>query len=190
MPIIRNSRLYVCYYRLWCDVLGCWLSGVRYRAAGCASWKRDVARRFQCSICMLQVCVQLCGWIGSEWWCRWLLVYEKCQFLVWGFSWWLLSPGSWFGRRIPAWGWTAGCGLWSQRIVLWRHDWCGRRRRLWGCRPRIAHKMLCVLNPGGILRGIVLSVKIFQQWCLKWGIPWPLLWWFGKFVLGTQSSFV
>ena len=27
MPIIRGSRLHVCYYRLWCAVLGCWLSG-------------------------------------------------------------------------------------------------------------------------------------------------------------------
>jgi len=27
MPIIRSSRLYVCYCRLWCEVLGCWLSG-------------------------------------------------------------------------------------------------------------------------------------------------------------------
>jgi len=31
MPIIRSSRLYECYYRLWCAVLGCWLSGVRCR---------------------------------------------------------------------------------------------------------------------------------------------------------------
>ena len=44
MPIIRSSRLYVCYYRLWCAVFGCWLSGVRFRAAGYASRKRDVAR--------------------------------------------------------------------------------------------------------------------------------------------------
>jgi len=35
MPIIRSSRLYVCYYRLWCTVLGCWLSGVRCRTSGC-----------------------------------------------------------------------------------------------------------------------------------------------------------
>jgi len=27
IPIIRSSRLYVCYCRLWCAVLGCWLSG-------------------------------------------------------------------------------------------------------------------------------------------------------------------
>jgi len=31
MPIIRSSRQYVCYCRLWCAVLGCWLSGVRCR---------------------------------------------------------------------------------------------------------------------------------------------------------------
>ena len=43
MPIIRSSRLYVCYCRLWCAVLGCWLSGVRCRTAGCASRKRDAA---------------------------------------------------------------------------------------------------------------------------------------------------
>jgi len=34
MTIIRSSRLYVCYCRLWCAVLGCWLSGIRCRAAG------------------------------------------------------------------------------------------------------------------------------------------------------------
>ena len=28
---------------------------------------------------MLQVCVQLSGWIGSEWWCCWLWVYGKYQ---------------------------------------------------------------------------------------------------------------
>ena len=44
MPIIRSSRQYVCYCRVWCAVLGCWLSGVWCRAAGCASRKRDVAR--------------------------------------------------------------------------------------------------------------------------------------------------
>jgi len=44
LPIIMNSRLYVCYYRLWCAVLGCWLSGVRCRTAGFASRKKDVAR--------------------------------------------------------------------------------------------------------------------------------------------------
>ena len=33
----------VCYYHLWCAVLGCWLLGVRCRAAGHASRKRDVA---------------------------------------------------------------------------------------------------------------------------------------------------
>jgi len=43
VPIIRSSRLYVCYYRLWCAVLGCWFLGVRYRAAGYASRKRDAA---------------------------------------------------------------------------------------------------------------------------------------------------
>jgi hypothetical protein len=43
MPIIRSLRLYVCYYRLWCAVLGCWLSGVRCRAAGCESRKTDAA---------------------------------------------------------------------------------------------------------------------------------------------------
>ena len=32
------------YYRLWCAVLGYWLSGVRCRAAGCESRKRDAAR--------------------------------------------------------------------------------------------------------------------------------------------------
>ena len=35
----------VCCYCLWCAVLGCWLSGVRCKAAGYVSWKRDVARR-------------------------------------------------------------------------------------------------------------------------------------------------
>jgi len=45
MPIIRSSRLHVCYCRLWCAVLGCWLSEVRSRAAGCASRKGDIARR-------------------------------------------------------------------------------------------------------------------------------------------------
>jgi len=35
MPIIRSSRLYVCYYRLWCAVLGCSWSEVRCSAAGC-----------------------------------------------------------------------------------------------------------------------------------------------------------
>jgi len=44
MPIIRSSRLYVCYYRLWCAVLGCWLSGARCRAAGCESKQRDAAQ--------------------------------------------------------------------------------------------------------------------------------------------------
>ena len=45
MLIIRSSRLYACCYRLWCAVLGCWLSGVRCRTAGYdASRKRDVAR--------------------------------------------------------------------------------------------------------------------------------------------------
>ena len=44
MPIIRSSRLYVCCYRLWCAVLGCWLSGLRCRAAGCQSRKKDTAR--------------------------------------------------------------------------------------------------------------------------------------------------
>ena len=44
MPIIRSSRLYVCYCRLWCAVLGSWLSGVRCRPAWCASRKRDAAR--------------------------------------------------------------------------------------------------------------------------------------------------
>ena len=32
------------YYRLWCAVLGCWLSGLRCRAAGYASRKRGVTR--------------------------------------------------------------------------------------------------------------------------------------------------
>ena len=45
MPIIRSSILYVRYYRLWCAVLGCWLSGVRCRTAGYASRQRDVARQ-------------------------------------------------------------------------------------------------------------------------------------------------
>jgi len=45
MPIIRSSRIYVCYYPLWCEVLHYWLSGIRCRAAGCASRKRDAARR-------------------------------------------------------------------------------------------------------------------------------------------------
>jgi hypothetical protein len=42
-PIIRSSKQYVCYYRLWCAVLCCWLAGVRCRAAGCESRKRDAA---------------------------------------------------------------------------------------------------------------------------------------------------
>ena len=45
MLIIRSSRQYVCYYCLWCAVLGCWLSGVRCRTAGYASRKSDVAQR-------------------------------------------------------------------------------------------------------------------------------------------------
>ena len=45
MPIIRSSIPYVCYYRLWRAVLGCWLLGVRCRAAGYVSRQRDVARR-------------------------------------------------------------------------------------------------------------------------------------------------
>jgi hypothetical protein len=44
MPIIRSWKLYVCCYHLWCAVLGYWLLGVRCRAAGYASRKRDVAR--------------------------------------------------------------------------------------------------------------------------------------------------
>jgi hypothetical protein len=43
MTIIRSSRLYVRICRLWCAVLGCCLSGVRCRTAGCASRKRDAA---------------------------------------------------------------------------------------------------------------------------------------------------
>ena len=45
MPIIRSLRLYVCYYRLWCAVLRCWLSEVRCRAAGCqhpSSWMHSL----------------------------------------------------------------------------------------------------------------------------------------------------
>ena len=45
MPIIRSSRLYMYYYRLLCAMIGCWLSGVRCRAAGFEPRKRDVARR-------------------------------------------------------------------------------------------------------------------------------------------------
>ena len=41
MPIIRSSRLYECYYRLWCAVFGCWLLGVRCRTAGYASRKNE-----------------------------------------------------------------------------------------------------------------------------------------------------
>jgi hypothetical protein len=44
MPIIRSSRLHVCICRLWCAVLGCWLSEVRFRADWCASRKRAVSR--------------------------------------------------------------------------------------------------------------------------------------------------
>jgi len=47
MSIIRSSRLYACYCRLWCAVPGCWLSGFRCRVAGYASRKRDVARLVQ-----------------------------------------------------------------------------------------------------------------------------------------------
>jgi hypothetical protein len=50
MPIIRTSKLYVCYCRLWCAVLGCWLSGFSCRTAGYASRKRDVARLQSCNI--------------------------------------------------------------------------------------------------------------------------------------------
>jgi hypothetical protein len=50
MPIIRSSRLYVCICRLWCAVLGCWLSGVRCRAAGGASRKREYGTTELCSI--------------------------------------------------------------------------------------------------------------------------------------------
>ena len=39
----------VCYCHLWCAVLGCLLSGVRCRAAGYASRKRDAAR-LSCNI--------------------------------------------------------------------------------------------------------------------------------------------
>jgi len=37
---------YMCFYRLWCAVLGCWLSRVRCRAADYVSRKKDDARRF------------------------------------------------------------------------------------------------------------------------------------------------
>ena len=50
MPIIRSWKLYVCCYHLWCAVLGYWLLGVRCRAAGCQSRKRDAARLSSCSI--------------------------------------------------------------------------------------------------------------------------------------------
>ena len=41
-----GARDYMCViYRLWCAVLGCWLSGVRCRTAGWESRKRDAARR-------------------------------------------------------------------------------------------------------------------------------------------------
>jgi hypothetical protein len=50
MPILRSLRLYACYYRLWCAVLGCWLSGVRRRAVGYASGKRNVAQLQSCNI--------------------------------------------------------------------------------------------------------------------------------------------
>ena len=41
---------HVHYYRLWCAVLGCWLSGVRCWTAGYTSRMRDVARLQSCSI--------------------------------------------------------------------------------------------------------------------------------------------
>ena len=63
MHIIRSSRLYICYYRLWCAVLGCWLSGVRCRAAGYAPGKRDVAR--------LAVVQHPSSWTGSLVPCTW-----------------------------------------------------------------------------------------------------------------------
>ena len=68
MPIIRSSRLYVCYYRLWCAVLGC-LSRVRSRAAGCESSKRDAARL---------VVQRPSSWthiVSSSWW--WAYKYPK-----------------------------------------------------------------------------------------------------------------
>ena len=41
----QELEVILCYYRLWCTVLGCWLPGVRCRAVGYASRKRDVTRR-------------------------------------------------------------------------------------------------------------------------------------------------
>ena len=59
IPIIRSSRLYMCYYRLWCALLDWWLSGVRCRAAGCQSRKRDVAR--------LRRAASRCRWPATSW---------------------------------------------------------------------------------------------------------------------------
>ena len=55
MPIIRSSRLYVCYYRLWCEVLGLWLSGVRCRSAGYASRKGDAAQTYSLELLMMSI---------------------------------------------------------------------------------------------------------------------------------------
>jgi len=46
-----GTRDCMCYYSLWCAVLGCWLSGIRCRAAGCESRNRDVARLRRATFC-------------------------------------------------------------------------------------------------------------------------------------------
>ena len=53
-----GARDYMCYYRLWCAVLGCWLSGVRCRAADCASRKRHVARHCR-TTCLLMMGIKV-----------------------------------------------------------------------------------------------------------------------------------
>ena len=67
-------------YRQWCAVLGCWLSGVTCRAAGCESRKRDVAEVQHPSswthtllpLCSMQIRV---GWVTSKH--NWLCVEKK-----------------------------------------------------------------------------------------------------------------
>ena len=44
MPIIRNSRLYVCYYRLWCAMPWLLVVGGQVQTVGYAFVMRDVAR--------------------------------------------------------------------------------------------------------------------------------------------------
>jgi len=67
MHIIRSSRLYVCYCRLWCAMLGCWLLEVRFRAAGCESRRGmlhdGVVKHPSSWTHSLLSCMGLNGWI-------------------------------------------------------------------------------------------------------------------------------